>query len=136
MEQIDKFLKQWQKDSLNCKPAFIEMKDYLSAVPSLALEFVERPGISYSLRAKNRQNSAREIVALVDIVDDEPDNRWLSVCFYADMVADPSELGDFVPKGLMGEDAMCFNLDEDDAGTRDYIFARLKDAAANAGRQI
>ena len=48
------------------------------------------------------------------------------------MITDPDELGDYVPEGLMGEDACCFNLDEDDAAVRDYIAARLAEAAKNA----
>ncbi|MDE5879203.1 MAG: hypothetical protein K2G99_04150, partial [Desulfovibrio sp.] len=74
----------------------------------------------------------RELFVLVDVVDDEPESRWLSVCFYADMVSDPDEQGDFVPQGLLGEDALCFNLDEDSADMRDYIAARLAEAARNA----
>ena len=54
------------------------------------------------------------------------------MCFYADMITDPSELGDYVPQGLMGEDACCFNLDEDDADMRAYIADRLREAAAKA----
>ena len=71
---------------------------------------------------------------LVDVVDDEPEARWLSVCFYADMVNDPEELGDFVPSGLMGKDACCLNLEEDDPAMRDYILARLGEAAASAAK--
>ena len=71
---------------------------------------------------------------LVDVVDDEPEARWLSVCFYADMVNDPDELGDFVPSGLMGKDACCLNLEEDDPAMRDYILARLGEAAASAAK--
>ena len=59
---------------------------------------------------------------------------WLSVCFYADMVNDPDELGDFVPSGLMGKDACCLNLEEDDPAMRDYILARLGEAAASAAK--
>ena len=69
---------------------------------------------------------------LVDVVDDEPESRWLSVCFYADMITDPDEKGDYVPEGLMGEDACCFNLDEDDAAMRAYIAARLAEAVRAA----
>ena len=86
--------------------------------------------MSYSLRARHERQQGRELFVLVDVVDDEPESRWLSVCFYADMITDPSELGDYVPQGLMGEDACCFNLDEDDADMRAYIADRLREAAA------
>ena len=58
----------------------------------------------------------------------------LSVCFYADMIQDPDELGDFVPGGLLGEDACCFNLDENDEAMRDYIRARIVEAAISAAQ--
>ena len=93
-----------------------------------------RPGVSYSLRAANAKNDERPLFVLVDVVDDEPEARWLSVCFYADMVNDPDELGDFVPSGLMGKDACCLNLEEDDPAMRDYILARLGEAAASAAK--
>ena len=89
---------------------------------------------SYSLRAANAKNDERPLFVLVDVVDDEPEARWLSVCFYADMVNDPDELGDFVPSGLMGKDACCLNLEEDDPAMRDYILARLGEAAASAAK--
>ena len=47
---------------------------------------------------------------------------------------DPDELGDFVPSGLMGKDACCLNLEEDDPAMRDYILARLGEAAASAAK--
>ena len=88
----------------------------------------------HSLRAANAKNDERPLFVLVDVVDDEPEARWLSVCFYADMVNDPNELGDFVPSGLMGKDACCLNLEEDDPAMRDYILARLGEAAASAAK--
>ena len=50
------------------------------------------------------------------------------------MITDNDELGDFVPSGLMGEDACCLNLEEEDAAMRDYILARLGEAAAAAAK--
>ena len=44
--------------------------------------------------------------------------------------------GDFVPDGLMDEDARCFNLENDDAHMRDYIMARLAEAARNADKNV
>ena len=48
------------------------------------------------------------------------------------MITDPLELGDFVPRGLMGEDARCFNLDEEDDAMRAYIADRLRESASKA----
>lgn len=124
---IEEFLAGWQTDPIAAKDAFLLYRDFLNGSGGISLEFNPRPGISYSLRGK-KAKAERELMALVDVVDDDPQNRWLSVCFYADMVQDPDGLGDFVPGGLLGEDAMCFNLDENDPKVRDYILARLKEA--------
>lgn len=131
---MEEFLKNWQIDPLEAKPAFLEYKELIENSPGVKTEFLARPGISFSLRATNPQNKNRNILALVDVVDDEPDNRWLSVCFYADSVTDPDEAGDFVPQGLLGEDALCFNLDENDPEIKKYIKERLAEALAGANK--
>ena len=128
-------LDNWQADPLKAKEAWVVYKDFLVGRPGVSLDFKARPGISYSLRARHEAQRKRELFVLVDVVDDEPESRWLSICFYADMVTDPDELGDYVPEGLMGEDACCFNLDEDDAAMRAYIAARLSEAARAAAAE-
>ena len=132
MQEVAQFTADWKADPLHVKPAFEAWGEFLAGLDDVSLDFKARPGISYSLRARHAAQKARELFVLVDVVDDEPESRWLSVCFYADMVNDPEEKGDFVPQGLMGEDAMCFNLDEDSPEMRDYIAARLAEAARNA----
>ncbi|MBD5538592.1 MAG: hypothetical protein HDQ94_01130 [Desulfovibrio sp.] len=131
-QEVKRFEDGWKDDPLHVKPAFEAWEQFLGGLADVSLDFKARPGISYSLRARHAAQKGRELFVLVDVVDDEPESRWLSVCFYADMVNDPDEKGDFVPQGLMGEDAMCFNLDEDSAEMRDYIAARLAEAARNA----
>ena len=42
------------------------------------------------------------------------------------------EQGDWVPQGLMGEDARCFNVDEADEDLVAYVSARISEAGANA----
>lgn len=128
------FLSEWWTDPINARPVFERYAAYLDSQPDVVTEFIARPGISYSLRAKNKNQKDRELFALVDVVDDEPQNRWLSVCFYADMITDPEDVGDFVPEGLLGSDAMCFNFDEDDKHASDYIAERIKEAAASAAK--
>ncbi|MBD5626640.1 MAG: hypothetical protein HDQ90_03995 [Desulfovibrio sp.] len=132
VEEVKQFEAGWTADPLQVKPAFAAWAQFLEGLRDVSLDFKARPGISYSLRARHAAQKGRELFVLVDVVDDEPESRWLSVCFYADMVTDPDEQGDFVPQGLMGEDAMCFNLDEDSPEMRDYIAARLAEAASNA----
>lgn len=129
---LQEMLDGWNVDPVAARPAFERYAAWLADVPGVSLSFKARPGVSYSLRARHAAQKGRELFVLVDVVDDEPENRWLSVCFYADMVNDPEERGDFVPKGLMGVDACCLSLDEDDADMREYIAARLAEAAAAA----
>lgn len=131
LENLATFCNAWSTDPLNAKAAFEEYRQILNQ-EGVSFSFKARPGVSYSLRAKHTRQTKRDLFVLVDVVDDEPDSRWLSVCFYADMVLDPKELGDFVPQGLMNEDALCFNLDADDAEQKDYIAARLREALHNA----
>lgn len=134
LNELNGFLAGWEIDPLNAKSAFKSYEEYLASLPGVKLEFKARPGVSYSLRAKNESQKNRDLFVLVDVVDDDPENRWLSVCFYADMVTDPEDMGDLVPQGLFGEDAMCFNLDEDDAKISEYIASRIREAAKNAAK--
>lgn len=132
MQELNDFLASWQEDPIHAKGAFEEFHDIVATHEAVSCSFKARPGVSYSLRARHAAQQRRELFVLIDVVDDEPDNRWLSVCFYAAMIQDPEERGDFVPQGLMGEDACCFNLDEDDPDMRAYIAARLKEALNSA----
>ncbi len=126
--EINTWLETWQSDPLGGKQAFLEYYAWLQKQPDIILDFKQRPGVSYSLRAKHISQSKQPLFVMIDVVDDEPDARWLSICFYAQMVSDPEELGDFVPQGLLGEDALCLNLEEDDANMRGYILQRIQEA--------
>lgn len=130
--ELDALLDNWTDSGTNTKAAFSEYKDLLLSFENSTLSFKGRPGVSFSLRAKHENQTERDLFVLVDVVDDDPADRWLSVCFYADMINDADELGDWVPGGLMGEDACCFNLDEDDAAMRSYIKDRITDAFNSA----
>lgn len=132
MQEVQGFVSNWKNDPLHVKAAFEEWAQFLAGLSDVSLEFKARPGISYSLRARNAAQKERQLFVLLDVVDDEPETRWLSVCFFADMASDPEEQGDFVPGGLNGEDAICFNVDEDSAEMRNYVAERLAEAARNA----
>ena len=128
---IDQWLESWTTDPLNAKQAFTSYYTWLKE-QNMELDFNARAGISYSLRAKHSMQKERPLFVLIDVVDDDENERWLSVCFYADMVKDPDEKGDFVPQGLMGKDALCLNLDDDDTTMQNYIHERIKEAAQSA----
>ena len=127
-QELDSLLQEWIDNQNRTRFAFTEFIDHLKTMEGITLSFKGRPGVSYSVRAAHANQSSRDLFVLVDVIDDDPADRWLSVCFYADMITDADEIGDWVPGGLMGEDACCFNLEEDDENIRDYIKARLTEA--------
>jgi hypothetical protein len=71
----------------------------------------------------------------MDVIDDDPENRWLSVCFYPDMITDPEEKGVLIPLGLLGEDGYCFDLEEWDADYLQYLETRLNEAREKASKE-
>ncbi len=89
-----------------------------------------RPGVSYSLRGS--LNGDDGLFVMIDVVDDDPEARWLSVCFYDAQVTDPKDIGDWVPEGLNGKDARCFDIGEEDAVLVSYVAERIQEAAKNA----
>ena len=135
VSELDGFLDQWRQDANSVKPVFEAMRSSLAAMPGVHLEFKARPGISYSIRARHEAQKERNLFVLVDIIDDDPDARWMSVCFYADLVSDPDERGDVVPGGLFGEDACCFDVEGDDEDLRLYMMERLREAGTAAGKE-
>ena len=132
-EMTDLF-ERWIDDPGNIKPALVKLHERLSAKETATLSFKSRPGISYSLRANVAKTGDIEerLFVMVDIVDDDPENRWLSVCFYGDMITDPNEEGDLVPEGLLGEDGYCFDLYEYDEAAISYLELRIDEAYANS----
>jgi hypothetical protein len=105
----------------------------MSGKEHVTLAFISRPGVSYSLRAAtdNLGERGRPLFVMINIIDDDSENRWLSVCFYDDMDEDPDEKGDFVPGGLLGEDGRCFDLYEHDEDMILYIEQGIDEAHAN-----
>lgn len=130
--ELQSLLKNWTDTAGRTKEAFSRLLEKLRGTPDLSLDFVARPGVTYSLRAKHTAQTKRDLFTMVDIIDDDPSERWLSVCFYGDFITDPEENGDFVPEGLLGEDACCFDIEELDETLVQYVEARLDEAYANA----
>ena len=130
MESIEKelaaFVDNWTDTAEQTKKAFVELKDFLNAKAGVALDFVPREGVTYSLRAKHDHQKEKSLFVMVDVIEDDP--RWLSVCFYGEMITDPDEAGDYVPEGLMGEDAVCFDLESYADDDMHYIKSRLDEA--------
>lgn len=130
--ELETFLSQWE--ACDARDAFLAFRQTLEAVDGVTLDFKARPGITYSLRGAHAAQQGRELFVLIDVIDDDPEQRWLSVCFYDDLVTDAQEQGDWVPGGLMGENARCFNVDEADEDLVAYVAERIREAGANAAK--
>ncbi|MDR3632025.1 MAG: hypothetical protein P4L42_17025 [Desulfocapsaceae bacterium] len=132
MQEIELFVGQWTDGPEQNRRAFIELKEYLAALTGVKLSFNPRPGLTYSLRASQDGQKDRPLFVMVDVIEDNP--RWLSACFYGDMISDPDEKGDFVPGGLLGQDARCFDINRYDADFMGYIKAKIVEACTAARR--
>jgi hypothetical protein len=131
---MKKFIDAWEDNDTKTKQAFTELLDHLNSLTDISLEFNARPGVSYSLRPRHANQTDRSLFAMVDVIDDDPEERWLSVCFYGEMITDPDEAGELIPEGLLGEDGYCFDLYEYDAQEILYLKERLTQAHENASK--
>lgn len=129
MTELEKFTLGWNDES-GCKELFASIQKLVTEL-ALTTEYVGRPGVSYSLRL-GVPGAPRPFFAMADVIDDDPEARWLSVCMYADVAEDPEERGDVVPKGLNDQDATCFDVDGPDDEEQAYILQVLKTAAAKS----
>lgn len=134
METVKPFMDAWRDDSLGMKPIFRDLLNTLVEKEHVRIEFVERPGISYSLRGIHERQNDRPLFVMIDIIDDDPMARWLSVCFYGDMIEDPDERGDLIPEGLLGSDGTCFDIVESDQALKEYVGQRIQEAYAHVGK--
>lgn len=134
VEQIESFLESWQGDNQPMRGWFQRYFQKLMEIDDTDVQFVARPGVSYSIRPVHRSQTSRDKFAMVDVIDDDPAERWLSVCFYQDMITDPEERGELIPGGLAGDDGYCFDLFDDDEKLGHYILERLLEAGRTASR--
>lgn len=128
VEEIEAFIENWPGTHQPMRDCFRRLYRELSSMASVTLSFSARPGVSYSMRPRHDKMSGRDFFAIVDVIDDEPENRWLSVCFYQDMITDPEQRGECIPGGLSGSDGYCFDVNADDSELADYLVARLREA--------
>jgi len=131
MQEMEHFIESW-KDTNGMKSIFLRMKSFLAAQKEADLSFNARPGVSYSLRAAHPSQKERSLYVMVDVVDDDPKARWLSVCFFGDMITDPEQEGDLIPGGLLGEDGYCFDLTEPSDELAAYVEGRIEEAYRSA----
>ncbi len=134
-EELDTFLAGWEDNALQVKKSFVLLKNYVADKTDLAFVFRARPGVSYSLGVKHKLQTKRVLFVIMDVIDD-PENRWLSICFYPDMITDPDDKGVLIPLGLLGEDGYCFDVEEWDDVYLQYLLARLDEAHENASKEM
>ncbi|MEJ2097404.1 MAG: hypothetical protein P8Y38_09775 [Deltaproteobacteria bacterium] len=132
MQHVDNFIRNWVEDPLETKAIFTSLFQDLQQKQGVIVEFHERPGITYSLRGIHKSQKDRPLFVMIDVIDDDSKQRWLSVCFYGDMIEDPDERGDLIPEGLLGSDGYCFDLMEHDDALEDYVRHRIQEAYENA----
>ena len=131
--ELSTFIEEWKETPEKNREVFLHFREYLDKKEGVTLEFIPRPGVTYSLRAVHAAQKKKGLFVMVDVIEDDP--RWLSVCFYGEMITDPEEKGDFVPEGLLGEDAVCFDIEERDEELVRYIEIRLDEAYRNASEE-
>ncbi len=126
---LETFISEWNEDPAGVKDIFVDFKNMLESMADTKIHFNARPGISFSMRGEKTTQSKRPLFVMVDVIDDDPADRWLSVCFFGDTINDPDELGDLVPNGLLGEDGHCFDVENIEA--KKYISERIIEAHSN-----
>ncbi len=126
--EVESFIKEWRQGDLGIRNWFQKIYQTLLDMDGVTLDFVARPGVSYSLRPKHSRQSERKLFAIVDVIDDDPGERWLSICFYGDMISDPQERGEVIPGGLAGSDGYCFDMYDNDEQLALYLLDRIEEA--------
>jgi hypothetical protein len=132
-ESMSLMLENWTCDTLKVKGVFMGLAGHFGAKEGSILTFKARSGVSFSLKAYVKQGGKDErLFGLVDIIDDDPENRWLSVCFYDELITDPEGQGNLIPEGLMGEDGYCFDLFEEEDSAILYVKGKIDEAYINS----
>ncbi len=131
-QEFEAFIDGWRETAEKNKSVFLHLKAVLEKKEGVVLDFIPRPGVTYSLRVAHEKQKGKPLFAMLDVIEDDP--RWLSVCFYGEMISDPEENGDFVPEGLLGEDAICFDMDGWNDDLIRYVETRLDEAWQAAGK--
>ncbi len=129
IQAVEEFIAAWEASAEGNRDGFIRLKERLQAQDKGVIEFHPRPGVTYSLRG-TVPTREQPLYVMVDVIEDTP--RWLSVCFFGEMITDPEEKGSFVPGGLLGSDAVCFDLEQCSEDDLCYVEARVDEAYQSA----
>ena len=132
MAEIEALAKGWDDGGSGVKKAFESLRDHLFGKEACLYFYKARPGVSYSIRAVHKDQQKRDFFIIFDVIDDDPSDRWLSICFYGDMISDPDEMGDLIPGGLGGDDGYCFDLNDGSEEEVAYVAKRIDEAWTKA----
>lgn len=132
LQEFASFLSSWKDTGQEMAHVYQALYEAAASLTGVSFGFMARPGLTYSLRPVQESQTDRTFFAIMDVIDDEPEERWLSICFYGDMVTDPEERGDLVPSGLGNADGYCFDMYSPDADLAAYLVARIQEAHASA----
>ena len=133
LQVLTAFTEGWVTDDSLVKDVFMQLMAKLEAKENTVLTFKARPGVSYSLRAARVRDGVQRprLYALIDVIDDDPEMRWLSVCFYDGTVSDPDQLGNLIPQGILGDDGYCFDVNEKDETLSLFLKQKIDEAFIN-----
>lgn len=129
-QEIEEFVKGWQEQVPVAKECFVSLLETIKSLDGISCTFSARPGVSYSLRPRHFMQRNRDFFMVLDVIDDDPGARWLSICFYDDLVTDPEGRGEVIPGGLPDGDGYCFNLLNEDRGFVEYLKKRCVEACS------
>lgn len=121
---FNQFFSAWADDGSGLRTLFSEIIRRLSDARGVTLDFTPHDHAGNTLRAL-RPGISRPIVALIEIPDDCDSPRSFSIRFYENAIEDPKELGEWIPRGICGEDARSFSLEADRLALADYLLARM-----------
>lgn len=131
VSEIEQFLVAWREKGQEMEQFYRKLYEVVNTLEGVEFDFLGRPGVSYSLRPNHPSLSERQFFAILDVIDDEPEDRWLSICFYSDLITDPEERGEVIPGGLAGVDGYCFDVYSFDEMALEYLKTRLIEAYNN-----
>lgn len=135
---LEQFLEQWPAGQAGLKKSLLAYRQGVLELRGVSEAFLPRPGVSYSLRwdlDPRPGGRRRPLFALADVVPLGQDEMMLSVCFYADEISDPEEVGNAIPRGLFDETGYCFDLEGEDPDLVAYCLTRVAEALEAARRE-
>lgn len=134
-QEVERFVYSWQEEIPAVKGCFVRLIAAIRNLDGVTCSFMARPGISYSIRPRHQLQQNRDFFMILDVIDDDPAARWLSVCFFSDLITDPQDRGEVIPGGLAGSDGYCFDFSTDDETMIVYLEQRCLEACESVKAQ-